>query len=295
ALNTGGSSSGTGTAANFWAANVGTETSGSILSPSNANMLAAVKPTVGRVSRYGVIPITADQDTPGPMAKFVTDAAIVLGALEGKSPDANDPATKTCTPPPNNDYTAFLKADALKGARIGIPRANYYDKIKPPGAERDRGGLNDDQKKLMSEAIDALKKQGAVIVDPADIPSVVDKDPQKNILLWGVCTSMEDVKEHKCSIDLAYGMERDFNKWLESLGKAAPVKSLQELREWNRKHEKAGAIKYGQSLLDISDAMDLELFKARYESDRARDILLTATHGIDEVMKKENLDALLFT
>ena len=82
-LNTGGSSSGAGTAANFWAANVGTETSGSILSPANQNMLAAIKPTVGRVSRYGVIPITADQDTAGPMAKFVADAAILLGALEG--------------------------------------------------------------------------------------------------------------------------------------------------------------------------------------------------------------------
>ena len=294
ALFTGGSSSGTGTATNFWAANVGTETSGSILSPSNANMLAAVKPTVGRVSRYGVIPIVADQDTPGPMAKFVTDAAIMLGALEGKSPDPNDPATKTCTPPPNNDYTVFLKSDALKGARIGIPRANYYDKTKPPGSERDRGGLNPDQLKVMNEAIAALKAQGAVVVDPADIPSVVDKDPQKNLLLYGTCTSMDDVKEKKCSIDLAYGMERDFNKWLDSLGKAAPVKSLQELRDWNRKHEKAGAIKYGQSLLDISDAMDLELFRARYEADRARDISLTATHGIDEVMKGQNLDALLF-
>jgi amidase len=295
ALFTGGSSSGTGTAANFWAGNVGTETSGSILSPSNANMLAAVKPTVGRVSRYGVIPIVADQDTPGPMAKFVTDAAIMLGALEGKSPDPNDPATKTCTPPPNNDYTIFLKADALKGARIGIPRANFYDKTRPPGAERDRGGLQtDESKKLMSDAIEVLKKEGAVVVDPADIPSVVDKDAQKNVLLWGVCTSMDDVKERKCSIDLAYGMERDFNKWLDSLGKAAPVKSLQDLRDWNRKHEKLGTIKYGQSLLDISDAMDLETFKARYETDRARDIYLTATHGIDEALKANNLDALFF-
>jgi len=294
ALNTGGSSSGTGTAANFWAANVGTETSGSILSPSNSNMLAAVKPTVGRVSRYGVIPIVADQDTPGPMAKFVADAAIMLGALEGKSPDPNDPATKLCAPPPNNDYTAFLKKDGLKGARIGIPRANYYDKTKAPGSDRDRGGLNDDQKKVMAEVIEVLKQQGAVIVDPADIPSIVDKDAAKNLLLFGVCTSMDDVKDRKCSVDLAYGMERDFNLWLASLGKAAPVKSLQELRDWNRKHEKAGAIKYGQSLLDISDAMDLELFRARYESDRARDIFLAATHGIDEALKANNLDALLF-
>src|SRR5467141_2153986 len=96
ALGTGGSSSGVGTAANFWAANVGTETSGSILSPANQNMLAAIKPTVGRVSRYGVIPITADQDTPGPLARTVTDAALLLGVLEGV--DANDPATKTCAP-----------------------------------------------------------------------------------------------------------------------------------------------------------------------------------------------------
>src|SRR5262245_22064661 len=95
----GGSSSGIGTAANFWAANVGTETSGSILTPSNATMLAGIKPTVGRISRYGVIPITADQDTPGPMAKTVTDAAILLGVLESKNPDPHDPATSRCTPP----------------------------------------------------------------------------------------------------------------------------------------------------------------------------------------------------
>src|SRR5438874_2228237 len=100
ALNTGGSSSGTGTAASFWAANIGTETSGSILSPSNQNMLAGIKPTVGRISRYGVIPITADQDTAGPMAKSVADVAIMLGALEGASPDPNDAATEKCAPPP---------------------------------------------------------------------------------------------------------------------------------------------------------------------------------------------------
>src|SRR5437762_7992284 len=93
-LSTGGSSSGTGTNVSFWAGNVGTETSGSVLSPSNQNMLVGIKPTVGRVSRYGVIPITADMDTPGPMAKNVTDAAILLGVLEG--PDANDPATGRC-------------------------------------------------------------------------------------------------------------------------------------------------------------------------------------------------------
>ena len=292
AMSTGGSSSGAGTTMSFWVANVGTETSGSILSPSNQNMLAAVKPTVGRVSRYGVIPITADQDTPGPMARTITDAAILLGVLEANNPDPNDPATKTCTPVA--DYTQFLKRDGLKGARIGIPRANYYDKTTPPGAEKPRGGLNAEQLKAMNDAIAVLKEQGAVIVDPADIPSVVDKDPKNNLLLFGVCTDMDEVKAKKCSVDLAYGMERDFNAWLKSLGDAAPVKSLQELREWNTKHQKMGAIKYGQSLLDISDAMDLDLFRARYEADRARDVFLAATHGIDEVMKAQNLDALFF-
>jgi amidase len=293
-LNTGGSSSGAGTAASFWAANIGTETSGSILSPSNQNMLAAVKPTVGRISRYGVIPITADQDTPGPMARTVTDAAIVLGAAEGNNPDANDPATKKCTPPPNHDYTQFLKADGLKGARIGIPRALFYEKTTWPGSDKPRGGLNDEQKKLMNEAIDVLKAQGAVIVDPADIPSVVDKSAENNLLNWGVCSDMDEVKEKKCSIDLAYGMERDFNHWLSTMGPTMPVKTLTELREWNEKHKTGGAIKYGQSLLDISDAMDLDLYRARYEHDRAKDVELTATHGIDEVMKAKQLDALLF-
>jgi amidase len=294
ALTTGGSSSGAGTTANFWAANVGSETSGSILSPSNQNMLAAIKPTVGRISRYGVIPITADQDTAGPMAKFVTDAAILFGVLEGNNPDANDPATTRCTPPPNHDYTPFLKKDGLKGARIGIPRAGFYDKIALPGSATPRGGLNPDQLKAMNDAIAVLKDQGAIIVDPADIPSVVDKNASDNYFLWGVCSDMDDVKGHKCSIDLAYGMERDFNKWLTALGAAAPVKSLAELRKWNTDHQKMGAIKYGQSLLDISDAMDLDLYKSRYESDRANDIRLSATHGIDEVMKAQNLDAILF-
>src|SRR5919197_2399716 len=135
ALATGGSSSGGGTAANFWAGNVGSETSGSILSPSNQNMLAGIKPTVGRISRYGVIPITAEQDTAGPMAKSVTDVAIMLGVLESAAPDPNDPATRTCTPPSGRDYTVHLKRDALKGARIGIPRVSYYDRLNPDQAK----------------------------------------------------------------------------------------------------------------------------------------------------------------
>jgi amidase len=296
ALGTGGSSSGIGTAASFWAANVGTETSGSILSPSNQNMLAGIKPTVGRVSRHGVIPITADMDTPGPMARTVRDAAILLGVLEGPAPDPNDPATKACTPPLGRDYTPFLKAEGLKGARIGIPRAFYYDKTTPPGAKEPRGGLNPEQAKAMAEVIEVLKKQGAVIVDPANIPSVVESDPKRNLLLWGICSGADNAKgkDADCSVVLKYGMKRDFNKWLASLGPAAPVKSLTELRQWNIAHQKAGAIKYGQSQLDISDEMDVEADRARYQADRARDLELTAAQGIDAVMKAEGLDALLF-
>ena len=118
-MDTGGSSSGIGTAANLWAANVGTETSGSIQIPANNTRLAAIKPTVGRISRHGIIPITADQDTAGPMAKHVADAALLLAAMEGE--DSNDGATGICPPPADGDYSSNLKPDALKGARIGIP------------------------------------------------------------------------------------------------------------------------------------------------------------------------------
>jgi len=296
ALNTGGSSSGIGTSANLWAANVGTETSGSILGPSNQTMLAAVKPTVGRVSRWGVIPITSDQDTAGPMARTVTDAAILFGALEGTSPDPNDPATSRCTPPSNNDYTQFLKADALKGARIGIPRAFYYDKITRPGAKEPQGGLNPAQAKAMADAIEALKQQGAVIVDPADIPSVTDPDPAKTVVGWNFCGGATEVrgKDSGCTIVVKYGMKRDFNKWLATLGPTAPVKTLTELREWNLAHQKGGAIRYGQSRLDISDEVDLEKDRPRYEQDKARDLLVSATNGVDATIKQHQLDAILF-
>jgi amidase len=323
-LGTGGSSSGIGTSANFWAGNVGSETSGSILSPANQNMLAAIKPTVGRISRYGVIPITADQDTAGPMAKSVSDVAIMLGALESASPDPKDAATATCTPPPGRDYTKFLNRNGLKGARIGIPRAFFYDRVTPPGESTSRpstlrqaqgrpeqgrgatgsgrpeplegrGGLNDDQKKVMDDAMAVLRREGAVIVDPADIPSIVDKDTKNNFMLWGMCSGVDNAKgkDADCSVVLKYGMKRDFNKWLASLG-SAPVASLTALREWNVAHQKAGAIKYGQSNLDISDEMDVEGDRARYETDRAKDIKVGGTHGIDEVMKAERLDAILF-
>jgi amidase len=296
ALTTGGSSSGVGTAVSFWAANVGTETSGSILSPSNANMLASIKPTVGRISRYGVIPITADMDTPGPMARTVADAAIMLGAMEAASPDPNDPATKACTAPPGRDYTKFLNTAGLKGARIGIPRAFFYDRVTPPGEKEGRGGLNDAQRKAIDEAIAVLKAQGAVIVDPADVPSIIDKDETNNFLTWGTCGGLDNRKgmDEKCSVVLKYGMKRDFNGWLKSLGDRAPLKTLTELRQWNIAHQRAGSIKYGQANLDVSDEANLQADRVRYERDRKKDVHLGGTHGIDEVMNSEKLDALLF-
>jgi amidase len=284
AMGVGGSSSGIGTAASFWAANVGTETSGSILAPANANMLVGIKPTVGRISRWGVIPITADQDTPGPMARTVTDAAILMGVLEGRAPDPNDPATRACTPPPGNDYTTFLRADGLEGARIGIPRANYYEPVQVVGENARRGGISPERKAVMADVIAVLRAQGAVIVDPADIPSVVDPDSASNLFRAGGNSTV-----------LSFGMKRDFNTWLATLGGRAPVRTLTELRQWNLAHARAGALKYGQAELDRADdrsltGRDLE----RYESDRAKDLHLTAAHGIDEVMDALDLDALLF-
>lgn len=295
-MNTGGSSSGVGTNVSFWAGNVGTETSGSILSPSQQNLLVGIKPTVGRVSRWGVIPITADQDTPGPMTRTVTDAAILLGALEGAAPDPNDAATRTCPPPAGRDYTKFLNPKGLTGTRIGIPRAFFYDRLTLPGSSNSRGGINDAQRAAMTEVIAVLKAQGAEVVDPADIPSVVDTVASNNFLNWNTCGGLENAKgrDADCSIGFKYGMKRDFNAWLKSLGDKAPVPSLTALRQWNIAHQRAGAIKYGQALLDISDEMDLQADRARYEADRRKDILLSATNGIDAALKAHRLDALLF-
>jgi amidase len=300
ALQTGGSSSGIGTAASFWAASVGTDTGGSVISPSNANMLVGIRPTIGRISRYGVIPITADHDTAGPMARTVTDAAIMLGALESPSPDPQDPATATCAPPSGRDYTRFLRADGLKGARLGIPRAFYYNRLTlpgdPPGGRTEgRGGLTAEQARVMNEAIAVLKQQGAIVVDPADVPSFVDEDPAGNFASWDFCSGADQAKGHDagCSVNFKYGMKRDFNRWLKTLGPSAPVRTLTELRLWNLAHTKAGAIKFGQSRLDISDEMDLETDRARFDADHQKDMRLSRTNGIDGVLNANRLDAIL--
>ena len=185
---------------------------------------------------------------------------------------------------------------ALKGARIGIPRAFYYDKIAAPGDKEPRGGLDADPARVMGEAIATLRQQGAVVVDPADIPSIVSTVATSNFLLWPMCAGVDNSrgKDADCSIVFKYGMKRDFNKWLASLGSGAPVKTLTELRQWNVAHQKMGAIKYGQAQIDNADEMDVELDRSRYLADRAKDLRLSAAEGIDAVMKQHALDALMF-
>jgi amidase len=295
AMGTGGSSSGIGTAANLWAANVGTETSGSILSPSNQNMLVGIKPTVGLISRWGVIPITADQDTAGPMTRTVVDAAIMLGAMVG--PDSNDlVGSNRCVLPPNRDYARNLRTGALRGARIGIPRANFYSPTVNPATGASVGGINAAQTAVMNEAIAVLQREGAVVIDPANIPSIVDGTVANNFLAFGVCSGLANAKglDTGCSVVLKYGMKRDFNAYVQSLGPSAPVKSLTELRQYNLANRPRNAIKYDQANLDISDEMNVDADRARYTQDRNRDIFLAATHGIDEIMAAQQLDALLF-
>ena len=277
---TGGSSSGIATSANFAAGNVGTETSGSILSPSNQNMLAGIKPTVGLISRYGVIPIVADQDTAGPMARDVASAAIMLGVLHAYDP--NDPATAACLTPGNcfDDYTPYLQGDGLAGARIGVAQIGYYN------------NLNAAQKAVVDAAIAVIQAQGGTVV-MTDIPSRADG----TLGAWGICAGAADSKANddtNCSVVLKYGFKRDFNRWLDSLGDASDIDTLTELMAFNLANAGNNAIKYGQTRFDISEEMNLVADAARYAADRAKDIFLTATHGIDEVMAAQDLDALLF-
>ncbi|HEY6510004.1 MAG TPA: hypothetical protein VIY56_18405, partial [Vicinamibacterales bacterium] len=123
---------------------------------------------------------------------------------------------------------------------------------------------------VMEEAIDALRAQGATIVDPADIPSVTTSVPGDSLLLWGVCNGPGDAKgrDQDCSVVFKYGMKRDFNAWLRSLGDRAPVGTLTALREWNLAREAMGTLKYAQAQLDNSDEMNVEADRPRYEADR---------------------------
>ena len=294
-LETSGSSSGGGVAANLWAANVGTSTGGSIEGPSNASMLVGIRPSTGRISRYGIIPLTLDQDTAGPMTRTVADAAIMLGVMEG-APDPNDPRTSECTAPPNYDYTPFLKVDALNGTRIGIPRAGFYEARTFPGQARPFAGLKPDEMAVMEAAIAALESAGAEVVDPADLPSMIAPESARNLTSHSICELPFTGKasDDLCSIVLRYGMKRDFNLWLATLGDTAPVKSLTALREWNRAHKDQGAIRYGQGRLDFADSVDLDKDKARFERNRRDDLTLTREDGLDAAITAHKLDALVF-
>ena len=297
-LPTGSSSSGSGTAANLWVANIGTETVNSVIGPSSATMLAAIKPTVGRISRWGIIPVSYDQDSAGPMTRTISDAAILLGVLEGKNPDPKDPMTLRCKPPSNNNYLQFLGSKVLSGKRIGVPRKWFVTPYILPGRTKASGGVPKDQQDVLNNAIAVLKGLGATVIEAADIPSAIAQDWEKNSLVRGSCTIGPSFKssDKKCSVVLKYSFKRDFNVWLRTLGDSAPFESLSQLRQWNITNRARGTLKYEQHTLDISDEMDLEseLELNRYKLDRARDILLSGEYGTDAVLKKYELDALLF-
>jgi amidase len=287
-LTPGGSSSGTGISvgANLAAVGIGTETSGSILSPGTANMLVGVKPTVGLVSRDGIIPITADQDTAGPLARTVRDAAIVLGVIAGHDP--NDPATAACLEPGNcfDNYTQFLDPTALEGARIAVPPfpANRVD--------------------IMNNAIAVLQAQGAYVeLVPALAPQL------------GGCNSAvyppagdPPPPALRCSTVLNYGFKRDLNAYFAAhLPAAAPVKTLLDVINFNIAHagDTPSSIKYGQSLALFSQMFNISPGSAdtlRYQRDRAEDIVRSrgtldaAYSGPDGLPgTDDDFDALLFS
>jgi amidase len=252
-----GSSSGSGaaTAANLCAAAIGTETDGSVVCPSSANSLVGIKPTVGLVSRSGIIPIAHSQDTAGPMARTVSDAAILLGALTGIDP--NDGATKTQRS--FTDYTQFLDKDGLKAARLGIAR-KYF-------------GFNDRVDRLMNVLIDVMKQLGAVIIDPADIPTSGKFD------------------ESELEV-LLYELKADLNNYLRRLGPAVPVHSLKDVIDFNERNRQSELLFFGQELFIKAQAKG-PLTEKKYIQALTRNHQLSRTQGIDFVMRKHRLDAMV--
>jgi amidase len=254
-----GSSSGTGAAvaANLSAIGVGSETDGSVVCPSNANALVGIKPTVGLVSRAGIIPISHSQDTAGPMCRTVTDAAILLGALTGV--DSRDDATKASASKSFADYSKSLDANGLKGARIGIHRKGF--------------GFNDAVDKLINDCIDIIKRRGAVIVDPADIPTAGKfDDSELEVLLYEFKTGL--------------------NSYLAALGPGAPVKSLKEIIDFNEQYRDREMPYFGQDLFIKAQARGPLTDKA-YRNALAKNHRMSRKEGIDFVMDKNKLDALI--
>jgi amidase len=254
-LATGGSSSGSGIAvsANLVAVAVGTETSGSILSPASSNMDVGIKPTVGLISRDGIIPITADQDTAGPITRTVTDAAILLGVLAGHDPA--DPATNACLTPGNcfSDYTRFLDKKALRGARIAVPP------------------FPENRADIMNAAIAVLRAQGA---DVEMVPALAAQLPGCPSTVF---PPIEPWPPAGCASALFYGFKRDLNAYLATLGPGSMVHSLSEVIAFNTAH--AGvALKYGQILAQLSDSIDISpgsADTAQYIASRAQDLVLS--------------------
>ncbi len=281
-LTPGGSSSGPGiaVAANLAAIGVGTETSGSILSPGTANMLVGIKPTVGLISRDGIIPITADQDTAGPLARTVRDAAILLGVMAGFDP--KDPATEACLVPGNcfADYTRYLDPHALNGARIAVP---------PFPVNRAA---------IMNNAISVMRAQGATVdLVPAlapQLPGCPSRPPAANYPPLPGCSAV-----------LNYGFKRDLNQYFDDhVRRAFPIHSLEDVVSFNAAHMPA-ATKYDQDLAIFSQMFDTSAGSAdtlRYQSDRAEDIsrsrgaIAAALNGPDgRPGTADDYDALLFS
>jgi amidase len=257
--NPSGSSAGSAVAvsANLCAIAIGTETNGSIVSPSSCNGIVGVKPTVGLISRSGVIPISHSQDTAGPMARTVRDAAILLGALAGIDPD--DKITAESDGKAVADYTKLLDPKALKGATIGVAR-NFF-------------GINEAVDAVMKDALDALKQQGATLVDVTDL-SVLNRLGQSSILV------------------LLYEFKADLNAYLAGLGPNAPVKTLKEIIDFNEKNRKKELAYFGQELFIRAEALG-PLTTKEYLDALERCRKTTRTDGIDAVMDKNKLDALI--
>lgn len=252
------SGSGAAIAANFAAAAVGTETDGSIVSPSNNNGLVGVKPTVGLLSRAGIVPLSHTQDTPGPMARSVRDAAILLTALAGQDPD--DPATASSAGKAVPDYASSLDENGLRGARIGIPRKSLY-------------GYSPAADKLAEAAINVLKKLGAVVVDPADIATV------------------DDFGKSELEVML-FEFKADLNSYLAALGPGAPVHSLKDLIEFNEKNKEREMPFFGQEIFKMAQKKGPLTDKA-YRKALEKDTRGARQKGIDAVMEKHRLDALV--
>ena len=255
-----GSSSGSGgaVAANLCAAAIGTETDGSIVCPSSANGIVGIKPTLGLVSRAGIIPIAHNQDTAGPMTRTVTDAAIMLNVLAGI--DTRDPATLPSRTRGRVDYTRSLDANGLRGARIGVARTKFF-------------GYSDVTDKVVNDAIDAMKSQGAVIVDPANIATAGKFDD-----------SEFDV--------LLYEFKTDLNAYLASLGPKAPVKTLQEIIAFNDQHKDQEMPWFGQEIMIQAQAKG-PLTEKKYRDELAKNLKMSRTDGIDATMNKYKLDAIV--